>query len=197
MQFDQDVKIKGVSLEILRETFKGAKKARQHIIKEMEKAIDKPRVKLSPYAPRILTIRIDKDKIRKVIGAGGKVINEIIDQTGAKIDIDDDGLINITSTGEDGGEKALQWIKDLTREVKQGETFNGKVVKIMDFGAFIELLPGQDGLLHISEISRERVDRVDDVLKVGQKVFVKVKDVDSTGRVSLTLKNAKDSQGES
>ncbi|MEA2113530.1 MAG: polyribonucleotide nucleotidyltransferase [Patescibacteria group bacterium] len=186
-----DVKIEGVTLGILKEVFEGAKKARRHIIKEMEKAIDKPRAELSPYAPRILTVKIDQDKIRKVIGAGGKVINEIIDQTGTKIDIDDDGLVSITAASGSDGEKALQWVKDLVREAKRGEVFKGKVVKIMDFGAFVEILPGQDGLLHISEISNERVNRVDDVLKVGQEIIVKVKDVDNTGRVSLTSKDAR------
>jgi len=189
-----DVKIEGVSLEILKEAFAQAKKARLGIIGEMEKAIKEPRPQLSPLAPRILTHQVDKDQIRTVIGPGGKMINEIIDQTGAKIDIDDDGLINITSTDEEGGKKALEWIKNLTREVKPGEIFQGRVTKITDFGAFVEVLPGQEGLVHISELADYRVEKVEDVLKVGQVIPVKVKRVDELGRINLTHKEVSDNK---
>jgi len=186
-----DVKIEGVTLEILENVFDQAKKGRLTILEEMEKEIKESRSKLSPFAPRILTLRIDPDKIRNVIGPGGKIINEIIEQTGVKIDIEDDGLVNITSTNEEAGQKALQKVKDLTREAKIGEVFQGKVVKITDFGAFIEILPRQDGLVHISELSDQRVERVDDILKLGQIIPVKVKNIDESGRINLTLKNIK------
>ena len=183
-----DVKIEGVTLEILKKTFAQAKKARLGIIEDMEKVIKEPRAQLSPLAPRIITIQIDKDKIRVVIGPGGKMINEIVDQTGAKIDIEDDGLISITSIDEEGGKKALEWIKNLIREVKPGEVFQGRVTKITDFGAFIEVLPGQEGLAHISELANYRVEKVEDIVKVGQMIPVKVKGIDNLGRISLTLK---------
>ena len=184
-----DVKIGGVTLEMLKKVFEQSKKGRLTIIEEMEKTIKESKKELSPFAPRILTIRINPDKIRNVIGPGGKIINEITAQTGAKIDIEDDGLISITSTDEEGGQKALKWVDDLTREVKPGEIFQGKVVKITDFGAFVEILPGQDGLVHISELSDQHVQRVDDILKLDQIISVKVKGVDDSGRISLTLKN--------
>ncbi len=183
-----DVKIEGVSLEILEKTFKQSREARKGIIGEMEKAIKEPRKELSPFAPRIISLKINPDKIRIVIGPGGKTINEIVDQTGVKIDIEDDGTVNITSEDGEAGEKALEWVKSLTREVKVGETFMGKVVKILEFGAFVKILPDQDGLLHISEISNQRIERVEDVLKLDQEIKVKVKNVDESGKVSLTLK---------
>jgi polyribonucleotide nucleotidyltransferase len=183
-----DVKIEGVTLEILKKTFEQAKKARLSIIKKMEEAIKEPRPELSPLAPRILTLQIDKEKIRDVIGPGGKVINEIIDQTGVKIDIEDDGLVNITSSDEEAGQKALKWIRNLTREVKPGEVFQGRVTKITDFGAFVEILPGQEGLVHISELASYRVERVEDVVEVGQMIPVKVKNIDELGRINLTLR---------
>lgn len=190
--FQMDVKIEGVTLEILKEVFQQANKARLGIIEEMEKSIKEPRPELSPLAPRILTIQIDKDKIRNVIGPGGKIINEIIDSTGVKIDIDDDGIVNITAIDEEAGNKALEWVKNLTREVKPGEVFQGKVVKIADFGAFVEILPNQDGLVHISELADHHVESVEDVVKVGQIVVVKVKKIDELGRINLTLKGAGD-----
>ncbi|MBU1136820.1 polyribonucleotide nucleotidyltransferase [Patescibacteria group bacterium] len=184
-----DVKIEGVTLEILKKTFEQAKKARWHIIGEMEKAIEQPRPELSSYAPRIITLMINPDKIRKVIGPGGKVINEIIDQTGVKIDIDDDGLVSITSDNEAAGQKALEWVNDLTREVKPGESFKGVVTRILDFGAFVKILPDQEGMVHISEISSQRIERIEDALKIGQEVMVKVKNVDELGRINLSMKN--------
>ena len=187
-----DVKIKGVNIEILTKAFEQAKKARLHILGEMDKAIDKPRPELSPHAPRILTLKIDPEKIGLVIGQGGKTINEIIEVTGAtSIDIDDDGLVAITAPNTEIAQTAYDRIHDLTREIKEGETFNGKVVKITDFGAFVELTPNNDGLIHISELSDKRVEKVEDVLKEGDIVPVKVKRVDDQGRIGLSYKDAK------
>lgn len=186
-----DVKISGVTTEILKKVFEQARVARLSILKEMEQVIKEPRSKLSSFAPRIFTIRIDQDKIRDVIGPGGKVINEIIDQTGAKIDIENDGLINITSDDEQAGQAALDWIKNITKEVGPGEVYQGKVTKILDFGAFVEILPGKEGLVHISELASYKVEKVEDVVKVGQKIMVKVKEIDNLGRINLTLKNVK------
>lgn len=186
-----DVKIEGVTLNILKDVFQQAREGRLFIIKEMGKAIGRPRGHLSPWAPRVLTLRINPERIRDVIGPGGKVINEIIEQTGAKIDIEDDGLVNITSLDEEGGQKALEWVKNLTREVKPGEIFQGRVTKITDFGAFVEILPGQEGLVHISELAPYRVERVEDVVRTGQIIPVKVKEIDQLGRINLSLKDVK------
>jgi len=151
----------------------------------MEKVIAEPKKKLSCYAPSIITIKINPDKIRDVIGSGGKIINKIIDETGAEIDIEDDGTIFVTAVDQISGEAAKKWIENLTREIQAGEVFEGKVVKIMDFGAFIELLPGQDGLLHISQIAKERVTDINEHLKVNEIIKVKVKELDKQGRISL------------
>jgi polyribonucleotide nucleotidyltransferase len=186
-----DVKIEGVTLNIIKDVFKQAREGRLFIIKEMEKVISQPREHLSPWAPRVLTLRINPERIRDVIGPGGKVINEIIEQTGAKIDIEDDGLVNITSLDEEGGQKALEWVKNLTREVKPGEIFQGRVTKITDFGAFVEILPGQEGLVHISELAPYRVEKVEDVVRTGQIIPVKVKEIDQLGRINLSLKDVK------
>ncbi|MFC1700809.1 polyribonucleotide nucleotidyltransferase [Patescibacteria group bacterium] len=186
-----DIKVHGVTLEILKDTLKDAKKARLSILEKMNKEIGESKAELSSLAPRILTIQINPDKIGTVIGPGGKVINGIIDETGTKIDIEDDGTVYIISTDKDSGQKALDWVKGLVREAKPGEVFQGKVVKIMDFGAFVEILPGQDGLVHVSEISNEHVRRVEDVLKPGQIISVKVKNIDDNGRISLTMKDVK------
>ena len=183
-----DVKIKGVTPNILAEAFEAARRARMQIIAEMNKAISAPRKELSPYAPRIITLQINPDRIRDVIGPGGKIINEIIAETGVAIDIEDDGLVMITAKDMDAGEKALIWIKNLTREVKVGEIFQGKVIKIMNFGAFVEILPGQEGLVHISELASHRVEKVEDVVKEGEVIAVKVKSIDEQGKISLTHK---------
>ncbi|MBL7155173.1 MAG: polyribonucleotide nucleotidyltransferase [Candidatus Portnoybacteria bacterium] len=182
-----DVKIEGVTLEILKKVFQQAKQGRLFILKEMDKLIGQPRSELSALAPRVFSLRIDQEKIRDVIGPGGKIINKIIDETGAKIDIEDDGLVNITADDEEAGQKALEWVKNLTREVEIGETFQGRVMKITDFGAFVEILPGQDGLLHISELASHHVRRVEDVVEVGQVIPVKVKKIDEHGRIGLSL----------
>jgi polyribonucleotide nucleotidyltransferase len=184
-----DVKIEGVSLAILKKVFSQAKEGRSYILDEMNKTIKEPRESLSPFAPRVFTLKINPDKIGIVIGPGGKMINEIINQTGVKIDVEDDGLVNISSDNEESAEKALEWVKNLTREVKPGEIFQGKVVKITDFGAFVEIIVGQEGLVHISELAPYRVEKVEDVVKTGQIVTVKVKNIDQSGRISLTMKN--------
>ncbi|PIR94462.1 polyribonucleotide nucleotidyltransferase [Candidatus Falkowbacteria bacterium CG10_big_fil_rev_8_21_14_0_10_39_11] len=184
-----DTKTTGVSLEIIEESLKQGKDARIEILKVMNEAIAKPREEMSPYAPRIETIKISPDKIRDVIGPGGKMINEIIDKTGVAIDIEDDGTVFVTSISADGMKEAIQWIKDLTQEAKVGKTYDGKVVRIMDFGAFVEIFPNQDGMVHVSEISKtERVNDINKYLKVGQEVKVKVLKIDDTGRVSLSMK---------
>lgn len=190
-----DVKIEGVTLEILQEVFKQARQARLHILQEMEKTISKPRPDLSPLAPRVISFRINPDKIKDVIGPGGKVINEIVEETGVKIDIEDDGMVSITSSEEAASRKALEWVKNLTREVKVGEVFQGRVNKITDFGAFVEILPGQDGLLHISQLASYRVEKVEDFLKIGQIVPVKVTKIDEHGRIGLSLNNHHNHRG--
>jgi len=186
-----DVKIEGINLEILKKVFDQAKKARLEILEAMGKAISQPRPELSPLAPRIITLKIPTEKIGTVIGPQGKVINEIIRQTGVKIDIEDDGSVNITSTDQEKAQQALNWIRDLVREAKPGEIFQGKVTRIMDFGAFVEVLPGQEGLIHISELAPYHVKKVEDVVKIGQTLLVKVKEIDEKGRINLTLKDVK------
>ncbi len=183
-----DVKIKGVTLEILEKAFQQAREARMQIIEVMNKAISKSRSELSPYAPRITTLKINPDKIKDVIGPGGKVIDKIIADTGVTIDIEDDGLIMITSKDADAAARAETWIKNITREVVPGEVFQGRVTRIMSFGAFVEILPGQEGLVHISELAPVHINRVEDVVKVGDTIAVKVKEIDSQGRINLTHK---------
>ncbi len=183
-----DVKVAGITLEIVSEVLSKAREARMKIIETMNEAIPESRADLSKYAPRITTIKINPEKIKDVIGPGGKMINEIIAETGVAIDIEDDGLVMITSKDAAEAKRAEDWIKDLTREVVAGEVFQGKVVRIMDFGAFVEVLPGQDGLVHISELAPHRVEKVEDVVKIGDVIAVKVKEIDSQGRISLTHK---------
>jgi polyribonucleotide nucleotidyltransferase len=183
-----DIKIAGIDREILKEALKKAREGRLFILSKMEEAIASPRPELSKYAPKIFTMNIDPDKIREVIGPGGKVINKIIDETGVKIDIDDDGRIDIAAENAESGNKAIKMIEDIVRDVEVGEVYMGKVVKITSFGAFLEVLNGKEGLLHISNISKERVKRVEDVLKVGDEVMVKVTDIDKQGRINLNRK---------
>jgi polyribonucleotide nucleotidyltransferase len=157
----------------------------------MEKTIPAPRPELSPFAPRILILQINPEKIREVIGPGGKVINEIIEECGVLIDIEDSGKIFITAEKEEAAKKAVSWIENITREVKVGEVFQGKVKRILNFGAFAEILPGQEGLIHISQLANFRVEKVEDVVKIGDVVPVKVISVDEQGRINLSLKEAK------
>lgn len=183
-----DVKVDGVTLPMLEAVLKQAHANRLEIMEKITSVISAPRKEMSQYAPRIITMHINPDKIRNVIGTGGKIINEIIDETGVQIDIEDDGSIFITSVDEASAEKAKQWIDNLTHEVKPGEIFNARVTRIMNFGAFAEILPGQEGLIHISEIADRRIDKVEDVLKVGDIIPVKVREIDNQGRINLSAK---------
>jgi len=183
-----DTKTHGLPMEVVVETFTKAKIARLQILDVIEACIPAPRAELSKWAPRIETIMINPEKIRDVIGPGGKMINEIIAQTGVEIDIEDDGSVFITSVSPEGMAKAKKMIQDLTREVAVGEVFTGKVVRIMDFGAFVEILPGRDGMVHVSELAPQRVEKVTDVVNIGDEVTVKVIEIDSMGRVNLSIK---------
>jgi len=185
-----DVKLDGVTLEMLEAVLKQSRENRMEIMEKIKAIMPTPRAEMSQYAPRIITMHINPDKIRNVIGAGGKIINEIIDATGVQIDIEDDGSIFITSIDKISADKAMEWIDSLTREVKAGEKFDAKVIKIMTFGAFAELLPGQDGLIHISELADKRVEKVEDIVKIGDVVPVVVKEIDSQGRINLSMKDA-------
>ncbi len=186
-----DVKIQGIGKEIISNALIQAKKARLQILSEMTKVISKPKESLSPHAPRILILQINPVKIREVIGPGGKIINEIIGECGVSIDIEDSGRIFITAEKEEAAEKAASWIKNITHEVKIGEIFQGKVKRILDFGAFVEMLPGQEGLVHISQLADHHVNKVEDIVKVGDIVPVKVISIDEQGRINLSLKEAK------
>lgn len=188
-----DTKTSGLSWTIIEETLTKAKSARLKILDVMAQAIAAPRPELSPYAPRIVVIKINPDLIRNVIGPGGKTINTIIEKTGVQMDVENDGTVTITSADLEGLEKAKKWVEDLTREIKVGEFFpEGKVTRILDFGAFVEVLPGQEGMIHISELDSKRVEKVTDVVKVGDVVPVVVIKIDELGRVNLSLKRAKE-----
>jgi polyribonucleotide nucleotidyltransferase len=185
-----DIKLGGLPANIIKEALEVTRKGRLHILDEvMLKAIDKPRPGLSEYAPKILTMSIDVDKIKDVIGSGGKVINKIIDQTGVKIDIEEDGTVYISTVDIDAGNEAMGIIKALTTEVEPGMVFkNCPVVRIMNFGAFVEYLPGKDGLVHISQLEHHRVGQVEDVVQVGDTMDVKVIEIDRQGRINLSRK---------
>ena len=183
-----DIKIDSITFDVMQQALNQAKVGRDHILSEMEKVISKPRGEISQYAPRIETIKIKPEKVREVIGAGGKVIKGIIEETGVKIDIEDDGTINIASADPEQVKKAIAIINSICAEAEVGKVYSGKVVKIMDFGAFVEVLPNTSGLLHISEIAHERIRAVTDVLKEGDVVDVKVLDVDRAGRIKLSRK---------
>lgn len=185
-----DIKIAGVSRAILKDALEQARVGRLFILHEMLKEIDQPRAELSPYAPSMITMKIDPDKIRYVIGPGGKMIKKIVDETGVKVDIEDDGSVYILSSDQESGEAARQIIFDLTRDVVVGELYNGKVKRVMNFGAFIEIVPGQEGLCHISKLAKYHVKNVESVLKVGDDVWVKVVDIDDQGRINLSRKDA-------
>ncbi|NCB41765.1 MAG: polyribonucleotide nucleotidyltransferase [Clostridia bacterium] len=187
-----DIKVHGLSREVLQDALKQAHTGRMHIMEQMMDEISEPRKELSPYAPRILSMYVDTEKIRIVIGPGGKTINKIISETGAKIDINDEGLIYIAAPDLDSANAAMKYIEMLVKEVEAGEVYTGKVVRLMTFGAFVELLPGKDGLLHISKISKERIDKVEDVLNIGDTVTVKVAEIDAQGRINLTRKGLED-----
>ncbi len=186
-----DIKVGGITEKILKESLEKAKKSRIEILNEMKKTLEKPRPGLSPYAPRILVVQINPEKIGKVIGPGGKVINEIIEECNVSIDIEESGKVFITAEKEEAAKKAVSWIKNITREVKVGEVFQGKITRILDFGAFVEILPGQEGLIHISKLAPYRVKKVTDVVKIGDVVEVKIIFIDAQGRIDLSL-NKKD-----
>jgi polyribonucleotide nucleotidyltransferase len=185
-----DLKMRAVSLDVIRETFKRAGEARLHILREMLGTLDRPRAQISRYAPRILTVRIPVDKIGKLIGPGGKGIKKIEADTGAKVEIEDDGTVYISSINADSAEQARDMVECVAEELKVGKIYNGRVSTVKDFGAFIEVVPGQDGLCHISELDHEYVRSVDDICKVGDSVRVKVIGIDEHGRVKLSRKAA-------
>ena len=183
-----DIKIDGITEEIMRTALKQAHKGRMHILGEMAKAISTPRGEMSEYAPRLLTIKIHPDKIREVIGKGGSTIRSITEETGTTIDINDDGTVVIASVNREAADAAKHRIEQIVADVEPGRIYEGKVVKLMDFGAFVTILPGKDGLVHVSQISNERVEKVSDKLKEGDVVKVKVLEVDKQGRIRLSMK---------
>jgi polyribonucleotide nucleotidyltransferase len=183
-----DVKIRGISEKILKECLERGKVARWQILDKMEKVLPKPREELSIFAPRILTLQINPEKIREVIGPGGRVINEIIGECGVSIDIEETGKIFVTAEKEEAAKKAIAWIKNITREVKVGEIFQGKIKRILNFGVIIEILPGQEGLLHISKLPPYQRKRIDEFFKVGEIIPVKVTSIERSGRINLSLK---------
>ena len=185
-----DTKIKGLSFKVIEDAIMGARKARLHILDKISECIPGPRGEVSTYAPKTSIISIDPEKIRDVIGAGGKVINKIIEETGVKIDIKEDGTVFVSSADHDEVNKAISIIEGLTKEVKVGEVYLGKVTKIATFGAFVEILPNKEGLCHISKLDKARVNKVEDVVSVGDEILVKVTEIDNQGRVNLSRKDA-------
>jgi polyribonucleotide nucleotidyltransferase len=181
-----DIKVRGLSYEILEEALVQARQGRFYILDRMLETISQPRSYLSPYAPRIITIHIDPEKIGKVIGPGGKMIRAIQEETGVKIDIEDDGSVFIASTDGEAGERAVQMVQALTEEAEVGKVYTGKVVRTTDFGAFVEILPGVDGMVHISQLADYRVPSVEDVVRVGDEIMVMVIDIDSEGKIRLS-----------
>jgi len=186
-----DNKAGGITRDILRQALYQARDARLFILSVMEKALPTHRKDISAYAPRIVTIHIKPDKIREVIGPGGKVIRGLVEETGCKIDIEDDGTVLIASADGPSLEKAISAIQAITAEPEVGKIYHGKVRKIVEFGAFVEIMPGTDGLLHISQLAEERVRRVEDVVHEGDEIDVKVLDVDRSGKIRLSLREAK------
>ncbi len=187
-----DMKVHGLPVEILREALEKGKLGRAKILEHMLTVIKEPRAKLSPYAPRIEKIMINPEKIGAIIGKGGETINKITSETGAQIDIKDDGLVTVSAVDGDAIEKAMNWIKGLTEEPEVGKIYDGRVVKVMDFGAFVQFMPGLDGMVHISEMGEGRVERVTDVVNEGDNVKVKLMAIDDRGRMNLSIKAAKE-----
>jgi polyribonucleotide nucleotidyltransferase len=183
-----DIKVTGVTPSIMREALAQARKARLEILEKMQDTLRAPRENISTFAPRIVTIQIPVDKIRDVIGPGGKMIRSIIERTGVKIDVEDDGRVNVASADEDSAARAIAIIRELTATPELNKSYLGKVQRITDFGAFVEIMPGIDGLLHVSEIAKHRVKDVRDELKEGEQVMVKVINIDPTGKVRLSRK---------
>jgi polyribonucleotide nucleotidyltransferase len=185
-----DIKIKGLSRQMMGEALEQAREARLFVLQKMLEVIPEPRREMSPFSPRITTLQINPDKIRDVIGPGGKVIRKIVEETGAQIDVEDDGTVFVASADQDGARRAIDWIKSLTDEVEVGRIYRGKVVRIMPFGAFVEVLPNQDGLVHISKLTDHRVERVEEVVNVGDEIMVKATEIDSQGRLNLSRQEA-------
>jgi polyribonucleotide nucleotidyltransferase len=185
-----DIKIAGIDRPILERALEQARVGRLFILDKMLQVISEPRKELSPYAPKIITTRVDPDKIRDIIGPGGKTINKIIAETGVKIDIEDDGRVFIAAVNQSAGDKALKIIEGLVKEVKEGEIYLGKVTRLMTFGAFVEILPGKEGLVHISKLDTKRVEKVEDVVSVGDEILVKVTEIDKQGRINLSRRHA-------
>jgi polyribonucleotide nucleotidyltransferase len=191
-----DIKITSITEEIMQVALQQARDGRIHILGEMARAIGDARTEVSQNAPRITTMKVPKDKIRDVIGTGGKVIREIVEKTGAKVDIDDDGTIKIASVDSDAAQRAVDWIRGIVAEPEVGVIYEGKVVKIMDFGAFVNFLGPRDGLVHISELKNERVKTVGDVVSEGQMVKVKCLAIDDRGKIKLSMKVVDQETGE-
>jgi polyribonucleotide nucleotidyltransferase len=185
-----DIKIAGISKEVMEQVLNQAMEGRFHILEKMKETIPEPRKDLSRHAPRIITLSVKQEKIRDIIGPGGKNIRSIVDQTGVKVDVEDSGLVKLASPNYEAIEKAIYMIKRLTQEVEVGGFYTGKVKRILGFGAIVELFPGTDGLIHISQLAETHVKEVTDVLKEGDEVLVKVIDVDPQGRIRLSRKAA-------
>jgi polyribonucleotide nucleotidyltransferase len=183
-----DIKVGGITTEVMRAALDQARRGRMHILGKMGEALASPRRSISAFAPRIVTIRIPVDKIRDVIGPGGKMIRSIIERTGVKIDVEDDGRVNVASADETSAQKAISIIQELTATPELNKTYLGKIQRITDFGAFVEIMPGTDGLLHVSEIANHRVKDVRDELKEGEQILVKVINIDPTGKIRLSRK---------
>lgn len=183
-----DIKIAGIDEPILEEALRRANEGRMFILQKMSEAITQPRSELSPYAPKIITMQVNPDKIRDIIGPGGKVINKIIDETGVKIDIDDTGKVLIAAIDSESGYRAKEIIANIIKEVEAGDIYLGKVTRVTTFGAFVDVLNGKEGLVHISQLARERVAKVEDVVKVGDEIMVKVLEIDAQGRINLSRK---------
>jgi polyribonucleotide nucleotidyltransferase len=181
-----DLKIKGITREIMEQALNQAREGRIHILDKMLHTLERPREDISQYAPRIISIMVNREKIRDIIGPGGKVIRSIVERTGAKIEVNDDGKVDIASPDEEAAMKAKGIIEEIVAEPEVGKSYLGKVVRLTDFGAFVQILPGTDGLLHISEVAHHRVNRIEDELEEGQEIMVKVIAIDPMGRVKLS-----------
>lgn len=183
-----DIKIHGLSREILLAALQQAQKGRMFILGKMAECIDKPAEHLSPYAPKIITLTIPVDRIRDVIGSGGKIINKIISETGVKMDVEEDGHVYIATPDEEAAQRAKKWVEELTHEVQVGETYLGKVTRLMKFGVFVEILPGKEGMVHVSQLAMRRVEKPEDVVHEGDEIMVKVTEIDDKGRINLSRK---------
>jgi polyribonucleotide nucleotidyltransferase len=186
--FQMDTKIGGISFEVLSQALERAQAGRLHILDIMADTLPRPRAEMSPFAPRIIILNINPDKIREVIGPGGKIIKRITEETGTQIDIEDSGEVRIAAVNSEGGRRAEELIRNITEDPEPGRVYQGKVRSVVTFGAFVEIVPGRDGLLHISEIDHKRIARTEDVLNVGDTVMVKVIGVDRDGKIKLSRK---------